>query len=375
MLIGVLVFILAAVFQVLQNFLRARRQLYWYTSFSIWRNVAALGLGVALVMGFQFGVEGLLWGSVLSLAVVFPLVWRITVGGRVALRARGLSNKSTEEMAKYGFPLVVGNLAAWILSLSDRYVLEFFRSAQEVGLYSASYSVSENSILLMASLFILAAGPLSMNIWEKEGVAKSQEFVSKATRYYLIICLPAAVGLSVLAKPAIGVLTAAEYHEGYSIVPLVVSGGFFMGLQNWFQTGLTFHKKTTHIMTVTIIAGLLNLGLNFWLVPRFGYMAAAVTTLISYAFLLAAMVIISRKYFVWDFPFKSLGKVAFASALMAAVVYPVGNWLTSSALVNLIAGVCIGVMVYFAVLFLLREPRKGEIQELRTMGRKIFRRR
>jgi O-antigen/teichoic acid export membrane protein len=373
MLIGALLFVLMASFQVLQQFLRARRQLYWYTGFSTWRSVAALGLGIALVMGFRFGVEGLLWGNALSLAVALPLLGRVSIGGKATLRARGLPESLTKEMAKYGFPLVVGNLAAWILSLSDRYVLEFFRGAHEVGIYSASYTVSEQSILLLASLFLLAAGPLSMNIWEKEGVAKSQEFISKTTRYYLIICLPAVVGLSVLAKPAIGVLTAAEYHEGYRIVALVMSGGFLLGLQQRFQAGLTFRKKTTHIMTATIMAGLLNLGLNFWLVPRFGYMAAAVTTLISYAFLLAVMVVVSRKYFVWDFPSKSLGKVALASAVMAAVVYPLGNWLTSSALVNLIVGVCIGVVVYFVVLFLLREPTKVETQELRAMGRKIFR--
>jgi O-antigen/teichoic acid export membrane protein len=374
MLIGVLVFVLASVFQVLQQFLRTRRQLYWYTGFSIWRHVAALGLGVALVLGFQFGVEGLLWGSAIVLAAALPLVWKVSVGGRATLRTKGLSDKLTKEMAKYGFPLVVGNLAAWILSLSDRYVLEFFRSAQEVGIYSASYAVSEHSILLLASLFLLAASPLGMNIWEKEGAAKSQEFVSKITRYYLIICLPAAVGLSVLAKPAIGVLTAAEYHEGYRIVALVAFGGFLLGLQQRFQAGPAFYKKTTHIMAAIIASGLLNLGLNFWLVPRWGYMAAAITTLISYAFLLATMVVISRRYFVWDFPFKSLGKVALASAVMAAIVYPIGSWLTSYALVNLIVGICIGIVVYFAMLLLLREPTKGETQELRALGRKILRR-
>jgi len=66
-------------------------------------------------------------------------------------------------MAKYSFPLVLGNLAAWVLSLSDRYILEFFRGSQEVGIYSASYAISEKSIFLLVSLFMLASGPISMN--------------------------------------------------------------------------------------------------------------------------------------------------------------------------------------------------------------------
>ena len=60
MLIGTVVFVLMSSFQVLQHFLRARRQLNWYTSFSIWNSVAALGVGIALVMGLHYGIEGLL---------------------------------------------------------------------------------------------------------------------------------------------------------------------------------------------------------------------------------------------------------------------------------------------------------------------------
>lgn len=374
MLIGTLLFILTASFQVLQHFLMARRQLGWYTGLSIWSITAALGIGIVFVMGLHYGVEGLLWGAVLSLAVALPLLWKVAVTGKDVLRAKGISVELTKEMAKYGFPLVVANLAAWILSLSDRYMLEFFRGAQEVGIYSASYAVSEYSILLVASLFMYASWPIGMSVWEKEGAEKSREFVSKITRYYLIICLPAAIGLSVLAKPAIGVLTAAGYHEGYRIVALVALGSFLLGLQQRFQTGLAFHKKTNHIMTAIIISALLNLGLNFLLIPKYGYMAAAVTTLISYAFSLTIMILVSRRYFVWDFPFKTLWRVAFASAVMGAVVYPVGNSLTSSTLVNLIAGICIGVLVYFVVLLLLREPQKDEIQELRNVIGEILKR-
>jgi len=372
MLIGTLVFVLNATFQTLQHFLRAKRQVGWYSSFSIWQSVAGLGIGIALVMAFRFNVEGLLWGSVLNTVVVVPLLWKLAIRG--GSWQTGVSIDLTKEMAKYGFPLVVANLAAWILSLSDRYILEVFRGAHEVGIYSASYAISEKSILLLASLFMLASGPIGMNIWEKEGEKKSQEFVSKLTRYYLLICLPAVVGLSVLARPGIDVLTAPEYYQGFRIVPLVALGGFFLGLQQRFQAGLAFHKRTNLIMIGIITSGLLNLGLNFLLVPRYGYMAAAVTTVISYAVLLVAMIIISRRYFVWEFPLKSLGKIALASGVMGAVVYPIGNSFTSSTLLNLILGTCVGVVVYCLMLFLLREPQKEEIQALRELGGRILRR-
>ena len=371
MRIGVLVFILTASLSVLLDFLRAKRQVSWYTAFSVWKSVTAIGFGLALVLILRYGIEGLLWGSVLSIAVALPLVWRVAVEKFSV--SRSIFTSSAREMAGYSFPLVLGNLAAWILSLSDRYVLEFFRGSHEVGIYSASYLISEYGILFVASLFMLSGGPIGMNIWEKEGVEKSREFVSKTTRYYLMICLPAAVGLSVLAKPIISVLTAPEYHEGYRIVSFVVFGGLLLGLQQRFQSGLVFYKKTRPIMFCIVAAGILNLALNILLVPKYGYMAAAATTLFGYSFLLVAMVVVSRRFFIWEFPFKSLVKVVCASAIMGVAVYTVGNGLTST-LLNLIVGICVGTVVYLLLLFLLQEIQEEEIQELRAIKAKIMRR-
>ena len=100
-------------------------------------------------------------------------------------------------------------------------------------------------------------------------------------------------------------------------------------------------------------------------------MLAAITTLISYVFLLFLMIIVSRRFFVWEFPFKSLAKAMCASSVMGIVVYHIGNSLTSSTLLNLILGVVVGVVVYFAILSVLRVPQKEEIQELRIVIGKI----
>lgn len=370
MLTGTLVFVLTASFQVLQHFLRAKRKAGLYSGFFVWKSVAGLGIGIALVFVFGFGIEGLLWGSILSVAFAFPFLWKIAIE-RLA-RKGGTSAILTKEMAKYSFPLVVGNLAAWILSLADRYIIEFFRGAHEVGIYSASYSVSEKSILLIVSLFLLSSGPISMIVWEKEGEQKSQDFVSSVTRYYLLLCIPAVVGISILSRPIIDVFTGAAYRSGFRIMPFVALGGLFLGLQQRFQAGFVFYKKTRFIMTAIVAAGLVNVGLNLLFVPRYGYMAAAVTTLIGYGLLLAIMVISSRRYFTWDFPFRSLARAVLASAIMGAVVYPVGNNLTSSTLTNLILGISVGVIVYTLILFLLKEPQKKEILTLRRLYGRIL---
>jgi len=296
--------------------------------------------------------------------VTFPFLWKLSVGQAFSF-STNISVPLTTEIARYGFPIVAGNLAAWILSLSDRYVLELFRGSQEVGIYSASYAISEHSMILIATLFAATSGSIVFNLWEKEGEEKSREFISQITRYYLLVGIPAAVGLCVLSKPLIGILTGDQYREGYRIIPLVVTGAFFLGLQQRFQVGLTFFKKTNVIMYSIIIAGFLNLGLNFLLIPEYGYMAAAATTLISYIALLLLMVIFSRHYFVWDFPFKTLVKSLSASGIMGIIAYFAGTGLTSEVWINLIAGILAGIVVYSVMIVLLKEIQPDEKEILR----------
>ena len=369
--VGILVFIFISFFNVLQHFLRAKSQINYYSSFIIWKSITSIVFGILLVIIFHFSINGLLWGSIISLLIIIPFLWKKTVD-KISLNWKEISIPLTKEMAKYSFPLALGNLAAWVLSLSDRYILEFFRGSQEVGIYSASYAISEKSIFLLVSLFMLASRPISMNIWEKEGIKRSKEFVSKLTRYYLIICIPATVGVSVLAKPIIHILTEQKYYEGYKIFPLVAFSVFLLGLQQRFQAGFVFYKKTHFIMYAIVFSGIVNLILNFLLVPKYGYMAAALTTFISYVFLLLYMVVLSRKLFIWQFPFNSLMKAICASMVMGLVVYPMGTSLTSSIIINLVLAVFTGIIVYSLMLFLLREFKPSEIQALKDLKNQFF---
>ena len=363
MSMGILLFVATSVFDILLHLLNIRQKATPYTCLTIWHAGAGLLFGLAIVLLIGRGVEGLLWGSIGALIIAIPFLYCIAFAGIPA--GKGAFSKSIAiEMTKYSAPLIIANLAAWILSLSDRYIIGLYRGSYEVGLYSASYAFSQTPLTMLWTLFMLAGYPLIVNMWENQGREATQRFVGGLTRYYLLLALPSAVGLSVLSKPIIGVFTAPAYHEGYRIVPLVAFGAFLLALQWWPQVGLSLRKKTSISAYCVVGAGLLNIGLNFLLIPGYGYMAAAATTFISYAFLLVLMVLASRRLFTWKFPFKSLGKIALASAIMGVVVYPVGNSLTSSTAVNLIVGICLGLVVYGGMLLLLKEAHWSEMREM-----------
>jgi len=374
MLIGVGVFICLSFFQTLLSFLRAKRLVGWYSGFFSWKSVGMYVIGLGLILGFNFGIEGLLWGTIISIILVIPWVWKKALN-KFSLFKKKSSFSLSQEMAAYGFPLVIGNLAAWILSLSDRYILEFFRGPQEVGVYSASYAIGEHSILLIASLFLLAVGPLSIHIWEKEKKEKSRIFLTKTTRYFLLTCIPAVTGISVLARPILDVFTGADYFAGYTILPFIAGGIFFLGLSQRFGTVLTFYKKTIYNMWTLIIAGGVNLGLNLILIPKYGYFVAAITTLIGYIVMLILIVYFSRKFFIWPFPFKTLLRCMVASLIMGVGVYFLVNSLYFHSLVNLILGILFGIVIYSICIILFKEPLPEERAEIKSLFQKyVFKR-
>ena len=372
LLVSIGVFAFTSLFEICLSFFRAKREANLFSLFSIWKSIGSILIALALIFFLKKDIESLLWGVIASVIIALPFVWKKAVGIVSVLHFK-IDSYLTKEIVKYGFPLVIGNLAGWILSLSDRYILQFFRGAQEVGIYSASYNISEKSIVLIVLLFMFAGFPISMHIWEKEGEVESQEFLTNVTRYFLIICLPVVIGLSVLSKQIIILFTAQEYHEGFRIISFVTLGAFFLGLQHRFQMGLLFYKKTYLVMFCVIVSGVLNIALNLIFIPTYGYIAAAVTTLISYGLLLILVIFISTRFFVWKFPFKTLGKVICASALMGEVVYYISNNLTSSIYISLFLSICTGGAVFFLVLLLLKEFLPEEIQMLYLLKQKVLR--
>ncbi|MEM3627526.1 MAG: flippase [Candidatus Bathyarchaeia archaeon] len=366
---GGALFVLMAVFDSLHHFLRAEFKAKEYTLFSIWRAVAGLGLGVGMVLVFDRGVEGLLWGHAVSLVLALPFLWRIAIG---PLPKTGLlSGDLVKGMLAYGFPLVVGNLSAWMLSLSDRYILEHFRGTYELGIYSASYTIAEKSIALVAYLFHFVSIPMTVQVWEKDET-RARDFVSITTRYYLLLCLPLAVGMGVLSRPIIEVLMGEAYQEGYRILPFVVTGGFLLGLQQRFQSSLVVSNKTFLIMVSLFIGGVVNIVCNLIFVPRYGYIAAAVNTLVGYAVATALMVIFSQKYWAWVFPFGSLAKISVSALLMGITVHLITSSIALPAFGTLLIGLIVGFVIYFAASFWLRELRSQEIRSICRIGVRLF---
>ena len=84
------------------------------------------------------------------------------------------------------------------------------------------------------------------------------------------------------APEAIAIFAPPSYQEAIWTVPSVALSVFFMFLYTFFATFEFYYEKTQYIAGATVGGALLNIGLNYICIQKFGYIAAGYTTLFSY---------------------------------------------------------------------------------------------
>jgi O-antigen/teichoic acid export membrane protein len=368
--IGVLICFFQSIFMLLAHILRARLQAGMYSWFMIWAKAVGLGLGILFVVYFHLGESGILWGIVIGLTTALPFLLRKAFAGIQMIGP--MSTRLLREMAWYSIPLMIGNLGSWILRQSDLYLIQLFYSSQEVGTYSAVYSISEHSISLLVTLFMISSGPLLVNVWEKQGEEASKRVFVSVTRLYLLAGVPLVASMSALAEPTMQILTGSNFSDGYTIVPWVAGGVFFTGIHQRFNQALLLLKRSQAIMIWVMTAGALNIGLNWWLLPLFGYKIAAVNTLICYMFLCIGMASTSRQYFRWSFPWKTAMRSLLAASVIFGGIYLFTRETHFSPFWTLSLAVPVGMLAYGLSLWGLGEISPAELKVVEESGRRFL---
>lgn len=257
-------------------------------------NIATLLLTTGIIVWLLFGLHlgllaPILGGLAAQVAVALTLGWllRRQLGG-------GISRHELGVQARYGIGAVGIGAAYYVLDSVDRLLLNRLTSLADVGIYSLGYRIG----MLIHVVFIL---PFSQ-IWspmrlEYRTEANAPELFKLMLTYYWMIGLLATVGVGMFAREMISVVGSAEYQAAYRVVPIIMVSHLVYGVIGVIDNGIIFSRKLGY--QVVIFAGgmVLNIGLNLLLIPRWGYMAAAWVTLVSYvAVALVAFVVSNRLY-------------------------------------------------------------------------------
>jgi O-antigen/teichoic acid export membrane protein len=335
--------------------IRARRRLGLYTGVAIARTLMPPAAGLATAWFMSGNIIGMLIGSAIASWLLVPFAYLGAYKWRYLPSPRLFKPVWAKTLVAFGAPLVPSLLFVQVLDISDRFLIGVFRGSSEVGIYNASYRLASLPIDLIVTLIVTAAAVLIVSSWEYKGRAATETFLTFLTRVFFIVGVPATVGLSLLSKDVMRLLTPLEYADGWVIIPFVALGSFVVGLQWIAQRGLMLENRTMRILLFFSIAGVANILGNILLVPRFGYQAAAWTTLAAYIVLLILIAGGSAPYLTWRLPYLSIVRSMIACTVMGLIIFMLQNSLHETIWMSLLLKITCGLIAYILCLVLLGE--------------------
>lgn len=259
------------------------------------------------------------------------------------------------QMLVYSFPLMFAGLAGMVNETIDRILLKYLlpasQSMKQVGIYGACYKISILMTMFIQA-FRYAAEPFFFSQAKKEN---AQSLYASVMNYFVIAC--AIIFLGTMANLSwIQFFIGEDYRRGLDVVPILLMAnlclGIFFNLSIWYKlTG-----KTRFGAYLTFFGAVITLALNFYWIPRIGYMGSAWATLICYASMMIASYIIGQKYYPVNYQLKRiLGYLSLSLILFFAGSYlsPPGDIYS----VN-VPGLLIGnamLLLFCAVVYMLEQ--------------------
>jgi O-antigen/teichoic acid export membrane protein len=353
--------------QILMNLLVALKKIKLNLVLSLCGVVLKLVITIFLAFSFKRSVITILVANgtvdLLKAIIVF-----LRLKGYRYINLGKVSKDTFDVMIKYGFPLIGLSLTLFVLNISDRYVIIYFCGRDVSGIYTANYSLASAVYTMMMMGIMRAVYPNLLEAWGKKDLIKTKDILSSGVRYYLLICIPATVGLVMLAEPISKICLGGEYKGGYEVIGWASVGMLFFGLSEYCNKAWELNATTKVILINSLISGLVNLVLNIILVPIYGYRVAAISTMISFALYFIISFTGAKKVLIWK-----LKPIIYIRIIGSAVAFGVLLLMAVSILefnvIILIISIILSMIIYGVLLLVT-----GELTEEIKMMRRLFRR-
>jgi len=293
--ISIYIIVLRVINSLFLNKIRADEKSVYYSVISLVKLFLTLAMAIYFVAFAKLGVLGVLY----SYIIAEGLNSIILIPSMLKLMELNFEKKFITLSIKFGIPLIFGTLAMMLLNVSDRYILKLFTDYATVGLYDLGYRVAGVINMFIIMPFGLALMPIAYKAYGTDG---DKRLYSKLMTYLTFVLVWAGLALSVFSREIIRLFALnPTYWDAYKVVPIIILSYVFFGMRWVASLGMFLTRNTKQVAISTTLASLLNIGLNFWLIPIFGMMAAAYSTLISFILLHFITNYFSNKYYKIQF--------------------------------------------------------------------------
>lgn len=300
--------------------LRAEEKSVQFSVIKVIRFIIELFLNILFVVYYKMGFIGILYANVLAafMNVLILLPYQFPY-----LRGKWNTN-AFKSMVLFAIPMIPNGIAYLIVEVSDKFLMLKLLDKETLGLYSANYKFG-TILLFLVIAFRTAWQPFFLKLAEQK---EARDVYSRVLTYFTLMGVVVVVFVSYLIEyivkiplPGSITLLGKQYWSGVTIIPLILTSYLFYGIYVNLTVGIYIRKKAQLMIIFTGLAAIVNVSSNFYLMPHYGIMGAAIATLLSYLIMVLTIFVANQKIYPVQYDYTRLAFLFIILVLMLFVYY------------------------------------------------------
>jgi len=247
-----------------------------YSLSNVILSILTIGLNVLFIAVFRWGVNGLLYSTVLANVITCLFVlFKLKVYNYV--KPKYFDKAKLKVMINYSYPLVPNNISWYIINISDRIIVTSFLGSSINGIYAMANKFP-NIMNNFSSFFFTA-------FKENVAIAVKKDNYEKYYNEIYEIVHNAFIAISLLIISILpfifNIFIKKDYVAAYEYIPILVIALYYGNMAGFYGTIFTAFKESKTIGKSTVCGAIINLVVHLGLIHFIGIYAAIISTLLS----------------------------------------------------------------------------------------------
>lgn len=274
------------------------------------------------------------------------------------LKKKGIKLKLTLniDLKKHVVPILIlffNCIASTIYLNSDITMLGMYSSDSSVGIYTVSSKIYAMIKTLITSIIMVTLPRFSEYIGNSN-LCEYKKNLDTIQNILIVFTLPIAIGLFIEGDKILNFVAGGEYITGTYVVKLLAIAIPFSIEACFFTYSILIpNREERYFLISTIMAAIINIVLNFILIPTYGIYAAAFTTLIAELVVMTMTLIYAKKIISFNVSIKNMLKILISCFSIIIVCLFIDSTCMSSSF-KLMLDITVSFMVYIIVLSILK---------------------
>ena len=267
-----------------------------------------------------------------------------------------LKNLDIKKHLKPVFILLSSNVAIEIYVLLNTTMLGYYCSDAIVGYYTNSMKLVKIVVGLITAIGSVLLPRLSF--YRNQGLIKEcGDLISKVFMVMFFFALPCGIGIFLLADYIVPLMFGDSFIPAIQTTKIATIIIYVLGFSNLFGTQvlLTFGQEKK-LLLCTCIAAILNLLMNFFLIPLYQHNGAVISSVICETLVAMMTFLFAKKFITVHIEYSFILKTICATFVMGSCVYAVRFLNMGNNLWVLLLSVFLGSLVYLMVTMILKNP-------------------